>query len=68
MNSYSMKYIEKYTWLEKREATFPVTGPRLFSEVYETATALELIQFYHLLTNYRIQNMLLNRLAYHVNP
>jgi len=38
-----MKCIEKYTWLEKREATFPVTGPRFFSEVYETVTALEFI-------------------------
>jgi hypothetical protein len=43
MNSYSMKCIEKYTWLEKLEATFPVTVPRLFSEVYEAATALEFI-------------------------
>jgi len=63
-----MKCIEKYTWLEKQEATFPVTGPRFFSEVYETATALEFIKFYHLLANCRTQNMLLHRLAYYVNP
>jgi len=49
-----MKCKEKYTWLEKREATFPVTSPRFYSDVHETATARKFIQFYQVLANCRI--------------